>query len=48
LPSLGSTLMSLTIGFAIFAACMLLVDRKGLVDDWKIMRQIMSGHKPAA
>jgi len=46
--SLGSTLMSLTIGLAIFAACMLLVDRKGLVDDWKIMRQIMSGHKPAA
>lgn len=43
----SSTLLSLAIGLAIFAACMFLIDRKSLADDWNIMRRIMSGHKPA-
>jgi hypothetical protein len=42
----GSTLLSLAIGLAIFTACMFLIDRKSLVDDWSIMRRIMSGHGP--
>jgi O-antigen/teichoic acid export membrane protein len=44
----SSTLLSLAIGLAIFAACMFLIDRKSLADDWNIMRRIMSGHRPPA
>jgi O-antigen/teichoic acid export membrane protein len=38
----SSTLASLAIGLAIFAACMFLIDRKNLADDWNIIRRIVS------
>jgi O-antigen/teichoic acid export membrane protein len=44
----GSTLLGVVIGLAIFVACMFLIDRSSLADDWNIMRRIMSGHKPPA
>lgn len=39
-PSLGSTLVSLAVGLAAFTVCMFLIDRKGLTDDWQIVRRI--------
>jgi O-antigen/teichoic acid export membrane protein len=43
--SLGWTLTSLTFGFGIFAVSMLLVDKKGLVEDWQAIRRLMSVRK---
>jgi PST family polysaccharide transporter len=43
--SLGSTIISLVIGVGIFAACMLIVDRRGLTEDWETARRIMAGPK---
>jgi O-antigen/teichoic acid export membrane protein len=40
--SLGWTLASLFFGLGIFALCMLLVDRKGLIEDWQAIRRLVS------
>lgn len=39
-PGVGSTLLSLAMGLSVFTACMFLIDRKGLTEDWHIVRQI--------
>jgi O-antigen/teichoic acid export membrane protein len=43
--SLGSTIASLLVGSGVYVACMLLVDRRGLSEDWETARRIMSGPK---
>jgi hypothetical protein len=40
-PSLAATLVSLAAGLAVFTACMFLVDRKGLTEDWDVVRRLM-------
>jgi O-antigen/teichoic acid export membrane protein len=40
---LGSTIASLAIGAGVFAGCMLVIDRKGLTEDWETVRRIMAG-----
>jgi O-antigen/teichoic acid export membrane protein len=42
-PSTGATLVSLAVGLAVFTACMFLIDRKGLTEDWDIIRGIAMG-----
>lgn len=40
--SATGTLIGLFIGLVAFAACMLLIDRKGLIEDWESARNVMS------
>ncbi len=40
--NLGWTLASLVFGFGIFAVSMLLVDKRGLIEDWQAIRQLLS------
>jgi O-antigen/teichoic acid export membrane protein len=42
-PSLASTLVCLAAALAVYTACMFLIDRKGLTDDWNIARRLMKG-----
>ena len=42
-PSLAATLVSLAAGLAIFTSSMFLVDRKGLTEDWDVVRRLMKG-----
>jgi PST family polysaccharide transporter len=42
-PSTGATLVSLALGLAVFTACMFLIDRKGLTEDWDVIRGIAMG-----
>jgi hypothetical protein len=42
-PSLASTLVCLAEALAVYMACMFLIDRKGLTDDWNIARRLMKG-----
>jgi O-antigen/teichoic acid export membrane protein len=39
----GWTLTSLMVGLAVFAVVMLIIDRKGLVEDWQAIRGLMAG-----
>jgi O-antigen/teichoic acid export membrane protein len=41
----GLTLTSLIFGLGIFAVSMLLVDKKGLIEDWQAMRRLMSARR---
>ncbi len=40
---LGSTIASLVFGVGVYAGCMLVIDRNGLIEDWATMRRIMAG-----
>ena len=42
-PSLAATLVSLAFALAVFTASMFLVDRKGLTEDWDVVRRLMRG-----
>ena len=42
-PSLAATLVSLAAGLAVFTAAMFVVDRKGLTDDWDVVRRLIRG-----
>jgi hypothetical protein len=37
----GTTIVSLSVGLVTFAVCMLLIDRQGLADDWRIVRGLI-------
>jgi O-antigen/teichoic acid export membrane protein len=37
-----ATVTCLIFGFVIFGACMFLIDRKGLIEDWEAVRRLMS------
>jgi O-antigen/teichoic acid export membrane protein len=43
--SLGSTIASLVIGVGVFVSCMLVIDKKGLSEDWETARRIMASPK---
>jgi O-antigen/teichoic acid export membrane protein len=46
-PNPGSTLISLAIGLAAFTVSMFLIDRRGLTEDWDIVRRIMTARGAA-
>jgi PST family polysaccharide transporter len=46
-PNLAATLVSLAAGLAVFTAAMFVVDRKGLTDDWNVVRRLMKGSNAA-
>jgi O-antigen/teichoic acid export membrane protein len=43
--SVGWTIASLVIGAGVFAACMLVVDRRGVTEDWETVRRMIAGPK---
>jgi O-antigen/teichoic acid export membrane protein len=45
-PGAGATFTSLGIGLAAFAACMFVVDRRGLTEDWTTVRDIALEGRP--
>jgi hypothetical protein len=46
-PGVGSTLVSLAMGLAVFSVCMFLTDRKSLTEDWVIIRRIATARGAA-
>jgi len=46
-PSVGSTLVSLATGLAVFTVCMFLTDKKSLTEDWVIIRRIATARGAA-
>jgi hypothetical protein len=46
-PGLWPTLLALIAGLAVFVICMIVLDRKGLKQDWDVIRRLVSGPRLA-